>query len=207
MGDPGEIGEAARLFRSDALERLTVFSMRSFAVMWGFLLPMIAWAGWGEASAFEAAVLTASGLLFWSIFEYGMHRHVFHLEWEPAQWFVHLFHGNHHDVPNDPLRNLMPPAVSLPIAGVAWGLCLAWLGTSGTWFFLGFISGYVAYDAVHYACHQMPMRGRVAMAFKRHHMRHHHSGIPGNYGVSAPIWDRVFRTRIISLRKSKPPEG
>jgi len=99
-------------------------------------------------------------------------------------------------VPNDPLRNLMPPIVSLPVAGLVWAALVTLAGPAGNWLFLGWISGYVAYDLVHYACHQWPMKGRLARMLKTHHMRHHHLHEDGNYAITGMMWDRLFRTRI-----------
>ncbi|PTR10417.1 sterol desaturase/sphingolipid hydroxylase (fatty acid hydroxylase superfamily) [Novosphingobium sp. GV055] len=196
------IPQRIRLFRSDGLERLTLISWRTFALAWAMILPGIAWVAWGTASPLHALGLIGAGLLGWTLFEYAMHRFLFHWHVNVAavQRFVFLIHGNHHDNPNDGLRDLMPLPASLPVAGVLW--LAAWLaiGLAGSWLFLGFISGYVVYDTLHYACHQWPMRGRIAMALKRHHMRHHFVDGHGNYAVSAIFWDRVFATRINSLK-------
>jgi len=198
--DPSK--QRPRLFKSKQLENLTLFSPAAFVVTWAILLPALMWIGWGAAGPVEAVALVVLGLLVWSLFEYAMHRYLFHWsrDWRPLQWFVFLIHGNHHANPNDPLRNLMPPVVSLPIAGLVWSGCVALIGAPGTWLFLGFISGYVAYDMLHFACHQLPMRGRMAAALKRHHMRHHHVDEHGNYAILGIFWDRVFRTRIVSLK-------
>jgi len=192
-----------RLFRNERLEKLTLISARAFAIAWGFLLPFIAWMGWEAAGPIEGVGLFAAGLIVWTLFEYVMHRHLFHLELEqPAvKWLVFLIHGNHHDNPNDPLRGIMPLSVSLPIAGLIWAGCMALIGPAGTWAFLGFITGYVVYDAIHYACHQWPMRGKLAAALKRHHMRHHYVDDTRNYAISAIFWDSLFLTRITSLKK------
>ncbi len=192
-----------RLFKNERLEKLTLISARAFAIAWGFLLPFIAWIGWKSAGPLEGFGLFAAGLVVWTLFEYVMHRHLFHLELEQpaAKWLVFLIHGNHHDSPNDPLRGIMPLSVSLPIAGLIWAACVALIGRAGTWAFLGFITGYVVYDAIHYACHQFPMRGKLAAALKRHHMRHHYVDDTRNYAISAIFWDSVFRTRIASLKK------
>lgn len=192
-----------RLFKNERLEKLTLISARVFAIAWGFLLPFIAWVGWKSAGPVEGVGLFAAGLLVWTLFEYAMHRYLFHLELEQsaAKWLVFLIHGNHHDNPNDPLRGIMPLSVSLPIAALIWAACVALVGQAGTWAFLGFITGYVAYDTIHYACHQWPMRGKLGAALKRHHMRHHYVDDTRNYAISAIFWDSAFRTRITSLRK------
>ena len=58
------------------------------------------------------------GYAVWTLFEYWLHRVVFHFEPEDGigarlHWMIH---GVHHDHPNDPLRLVMPPAASIPLA-------------------------------------------------------------------------------------------
>jgi len=191
------------LFKSARLEKLTLMSTRTFVVSWALLLPAIAWVGWGSADGMQGLGLVMAGLLVWTLFEYAMHRYPFHLETRHPvlQRMVFLMHGNHHDSPNDPMRNLMPLLVSLPISAVMWGISLALLGLSGTWLFLGWMTGYVVYDLLHYACHQWPMTGRITAALKRHHMLHHHFDETGNYAITAIFWDRVFGSKITSLKR------
>lgn len=192
-----------RLFKNERLEKLTLISPRTFAFTWAVLLPLIGWVGWGTAEPATALCLVAGGLFVWTPFEYVMHRYLFHLKLDlpGVQWFVFMIHGNHHDNPNDPMRGMMPLSGSLPIAGLAWLVCLAVLGLPGTWLFLGFMIGYVTYDVIHFACHQLPMRGRLASALKRHHMRHHYVDEGGNFAISAIFWDRLLGTRIRSLKR------
>ncbi|WP_242125481.1 sterol desaturase family protein [Sphingobium sp. Sx8-8] len=180
-----------------------MISPRVFALNWAILLPLIAWVGWGRTGFWAGLGLFAAGLLIWTLFEYAMHRYLFHLkvEWPAVKWFVFLIHGNHHDNPNDPMRDMMPLSVSLPVAALVWGACLMLLGGPGTWLFLGFILGYVVYDTVHYASHQWPMRGKLASALKRHHMRHHYVDEHGNYAISAIFWDRLFGSMVRSLKR------
>lgn len=199
-----------RLFKSERLEKLTLISPRTFALSWAVMLPLIALVGWttaGERTPGPLAMagLIAGGLLVWSLFEYAMHRYLFHLESDAAvlKWFVYLIHGNHHTSPNDPLRGLMPLPVSISVGSLVWLACCVLLGRSGTWLFLGFMTGYVIYDAVHFACHQWPMHGRIGGMFKRHHMRHHYVDEGGNFAISALFWDRVFGSRIRSLRREE----
>ena len=195
-----------RLFKNEHLEQLTLISPRVFALSWGIMLPLIAIYGWRSAHNFspiKIASLIAGGLLAWTLFEYAMHRFLFHLESNKPwlKWFVHLIHGNHHVDPNDPLRGLMPLPVSISTGLLIWAACFMLLGSSGTWAFLGFMIGYVLYDVIHFACHQWPMRSRFGVMFKRHHMRHHHIDENGNFAISALFWDHVFATRIRSLKR------
>lgn len=188
------------LFRSARLERLTVISMAWFVVLWAILLPAIAVTGIVSAPTVWAPLLIAAGWLVWSLTEYILHRHVFHFEPRSAllQRAVFIIHGNHHADSNDPLRNLMPPIVSIPVGLLVWAAALAIAGPAGTWLLFGFMFGYVFYDLVHYACHQFPMKGRIGRILKTHHMRHHHLRAHGNYGITGVFWDRVFSTRIVS---------
>lgn len=203
MPAPVSSPQRIRLFKSERLEKLTLISPRTFAVSWAVLLPLIAWAGWGWASPLQALALVAVGLMAWTLFEYAMHRYLFHLDSKvkAVRWLVFLIHGNHHDSPGDPMRGLMPLPVSIGVGLLVWAACEAALGMAGTWAFLGFMSGYVIYDAVHYACHQFPMRGRIGAMLKRHHMRHHYVDDEGNFAISAIFWDRVFGSRITSLKR------
>lgn len=221
MQQPVSDTQRIRLFKNELLEKLTLLSPRVFAAVWGVLLPLIAWTGWTYTGApalhggqemihFGWTVLgsVVLGLAFWTLFEYAMHRFLFHWETNipPARWLVYLMHGNHHESPNDPLRGLMPFSVSLPVGGLIWLACVATMGPMGTWPFLGFMMGYVMYDSLHFACHQWPMRGPVGLMFKRHHMRHHHINEHANYAISALFWDRVFATRIVSLKQEETKE-
>lgn len=192
-----------RLFKSERLEKLTLMSPRVFAGTWGLLLPLIAWTGWGSATAAAGAGLALGGLLFWTLFEYAMHRYLFHLKLEQpfVQWLVFVIHGNHHENPGDPLRDLMPLSVSLPVSALMWSLSVVLFGPAGTWAFLGWITGYVFYDAIHYACHHHEMRSKLGAALKRHHMRHHHIDDAGNFAISAIFWDRVLNSHITSLKR------
>ena len=186
------------LFENPILEKFTLVSVGLFAVIWGVVLPLVAFAGWGEVPFLTAAALAICGVLGWSLFEYIAHRYLFHWDakWLPARQLVFAVHGNHHIQPTDDLRNLMPPIVSLPVAGLIWALFYGVAGDAGTWVVFGFLVGYVAYDLTHYACHQWKMRGRIGKIMKRHHMRHHFISEDGNFGVTTPLWDRVFRTQI-----------
>ena len=196
------VRERTRLFESPVLEALTVISAPTFIALWGVLLPGVLISAIFFAPTYWAPVLIIVGALGWSFTEYALHRYVFHFEArsERVKNWIFIIHGNHHGDPNDPLRNLMPPVVSLPVAALIWFLAVSAMGPAGTWVFFGFISGYVAYDLVHYACHQWPMKGRIGRLLKVHHMRHHHLRVRGNYAITGMAWDRLLATRIGSVR-------
>lgn len=203
MNQPENNTKRLILFENAFLEKLTVISARWFIVCWAILLPLIGLAGWGAVSPLAGLGLIVLGLLGWSLFEYAAHRYLFHWETEssPTKQIVFVIHGNHHVQPRDLLRNLMPPIVSVPVGLVIWVLLYAIVGSAGTWILLGFMTGYAAYDLTHYACHQWPMRSRLGRLLKRHHMRHHFTDNEGNFAITAVFWDRVFGSRIESVRR------
>lgn len=191
-----------RLFRDDRLEALTMVTPRAFAVTWVAVLAFALYESWGTAGIVASAALVLLGLVIWTLFEYAMHRFLFHMKLQSdfGQWIVFLTHGNHHAAPVDRYRNLMPPLVSIGILGTVWCVFLLLIGPAGSALFLGFAIGYVVYDVVHFACHQFPMRGPLLGRLRRHHIRHHFGKREGNYAITAIFWDRVFRTSIPAKR-------
>ena len=163
--------------------------------------------GWGVARAgfLNGVALVAGGYAVWTLTEYWLHRVVFHFE--PKQGIgarLHwMIHGVHHDHPNDPLRLVMPPSASVPLALAFAGLF--WLVLGGHWwmpFTAGFLAGYLAYDMIHYHVHHHKPRTRVGRTLRELHMRHHFQDHTRGFGVSAPFWDYVFGTRL--LRRTVP---
>jgi dihydroceramide fatty acyl 2-hydroxylase len=141
--------------------------------------------------------LLLGGYFFWTLTEYWMHRLIFHFEPEDGigarlHWIIH---GVHHDHPNDPMRLVMPPSVSVPLALGFFGLFVLVLGTPAAHLFAaGFLAGYLIYDMTHYHLHHHKPRTRLGKVFRELHMRHHFQDDTRGFGVSAPFWDYVFRT-------------
>lgn len=147
-----------------------------------------------------------SGTLLWTLTEYIGHRFVFHYEPKSdfGQYMHHLIHRVHHDYPNDSRRLVMPPVVSIPLAFFFYGLFRIMLGDAyGLPFFAGFVFGYLCYDMIHYATHHFPMKSRLGLWLKHHHIRHHYQNEQLGFGVSSPLWDYVFGTT--HPKKQKAP--
>ena len=107
-----------------------------------------------------------------------------------------MVHGVHHDHPNDPMRLVMPPSVSVPLALGFYGLFhLVIGGQEADLVACGFLAGYLAYDMIHYHVHHHRPRTRVGRRLRELHMRHHFQDDESGFGVSAPYWDRVFGTQ------------
>jgi len=154
---------------------------------------------WGLASVSLPAMvaLAVGGYLLWTLFEYWLHRVVFHFEPEDGlgarmHWIIH---GVHHDHPNDPLRLVMPPAVSVPLGLVVFGVIYLIFGASyAPGIGAGFFAGYLIYDMTHYYTHHFRPRGRLGRVLRERHMRHHFQDETRGFGISAPYWDEVFGT-------------
>jgi dihydroceramide fatty acyl 2-hydroxylase len=153
--------------------------------------------GMGRAGTLAAVALALGGYVFWTLTEYWMHRIVFHFEPEEGlgaklHWIIH---GVHHDHPNDRMRLVMPPSVSVPLAALF--LLLFWAVLGSLWapaFGGGFLAGYLIYDMTHYHVHHHTPRTRAGRRLRELHMRHHFQDDTRGFGVSAPWWDFVFGT-------------
>ena len=185
------------MFESRFLDRFSRVHPAVPVLLFGPAIVLLLVESLGRLPALEALAAVAAGYLFWTLVEYWMHRVVFHFEPERGigarlHWIIH---GVHHDHPNDPRRLVMPPSVSLPLAGLfLLGFVLA-LGTS--WALAvgaGFFAGYLAYDMTHYWLHHGRPPGRVGQLLRERHMRHHFQDHTRGFGVSAPYWDLVFGT-------------
>jgi len=145
----------------------------------------------------QALALVVGGYFFWTLAEYWIHRVIFHFEPDRGigarlHWMVH---GVHHDHPNDPLRLVMPPAASIPLALIFYALFYVVLGADrATAFGCGFLLGYLIYDELHYHLHHHMPRTAAGRWLRELHMRHHFQDDERGYGISAPYWDRVFGT-------------
>ena len=150
-----------------------------------------------RAGIWTSLALAAGGYLFWTLAEYWIHRVIFHFEPEQGvgarlHWMIH---GVHHDHPNDPLRLVMPPAASIPLALVFYALFVVVLGGDRAYAFgAGFLGGYLFYDMIHYHLHHHSPRTRLGKWLRELHMRHHFQDDERGFGISAPYWDRVFGT-------------
>jgi dihydroceramide fatty acyl 2-hydroxylase len=150
-----------------------------------------------RATGLQIGGLVLAGYVFWTLSEYWIHRAIFHFEPEDGLGarFHWIIHGVHHDHPNDPLRLVMPPSVSVPLSAL---FCLGFWAVLGTpWWYAfaaGFFAGYLVYDMAHYHLHHHRPRTRVGRRMRELHMRHHFQDETAGFGISAPYWDRVFGT-------------
>jgi sterol desaturase/sphingolipid hydroxylase (fatty acid hydroxylase superfamily) len=186
-----------RMFESNLLDKLSRVHpavppvLFTPAILFGLVYGIV------KGSGALTPVWLLGGYLFWTLTEYWLHRIVFHFEPEKGigarlHWIIH---GVHHDHPNDPMRLVMPPSVSVPLSAL---FVLGFYAVLGSPAFLpfsaGFLAGYLLYDMLHYHMHHHRPTTAVGKRLRELHMRHHFQNHERGYGVSAPFWDHVFGT-------------
>ena len=144
------------MFESDVLDRLSASTRRIPAIIFGPIIIALFVVGARELTTAGTLGLIVAGWLLWTLTEYWLRRLVFHFEPEegPGARLHWIIHGVHHDHPNDPLRLVMPPSVSVPLAAAFYGLFMFAMGTpAANMFAAGFLFGYLVYDMTHYHVH------------------------------------------------------
>lgn len=161
------------------------------ALLFGFAL--------SQVDAGQVILLMIAGGLLWTLFEYCMHRFLFHLPGNSRamKHFHYIVHGMHHAHSTDPLRVIFPPFLSI-FTGILVGgiLFLLFPIPVALGLYAGFILGYIWYEFIHYADHHIKWKVSLLKRLKRHHLLHHHStAYKGkNFGVTTSLWDKVFKT-------------
>jgi sterol desaturase/sphingolipid hydroxylase (fatty acid hydroxylase superfamily) len=189
--------ETVRMFKNDFLNKL---SHIHYSVPLFIFIPVIGYFLYKAIAIFHLGILPiigyfALGVFIWTLTEYVMHRWVFH--WMPPGKIgarLHfIFHGVHHDYPSDSKRLVMVPTVSIPLSALFYFMFKVILGaTLVAPFFVGFLTGYLFYDMVHYAIHHYNFKSKFWLNIKHHHMLHHYKEMDRGYGVSSKLWDYVF---------------
>jgi sterol desaturase/sphingolipid hydroxylase (fatty acid hydroxylase superfamily) len=194
--------ESIRMFKNGFLESL---SKVSFFVPLIVFVPVIVFLFWKclidlDMNALYFAGYVFSGLFVWTFAEYILHRFVFHF-YPESSWGkrIHfIFHGVHHDYPNDAKRLVMPPSASIPLALLFFFIFDLILPSNVVYpFFLGFITGYLIYDMTHYALHHANFKNPFWKKLKQHHMLHHYSDSTRGYGVSSDFWDNILGSKFL----------
>jgi dihydroceramide fatty acyl 2-hydroxylase len=126
-----------------------------------------------------------TGLFLWSLLEYGIHRFAFH---------GFLPHYQHHEDPKDTEYIVSPLWLS---GGTSLALWVVMRVPAGSWARSGLtvaaiIAGYLVYEAVHLRIHSNEPGGRLLRALRKRHYYHHFADERYCYGVTTPVWDRVF---------------
>ena len=151
--------------------------------------------------------LLTIGLVSWSLFEYVMHRFVFHYDARSRLGRKFLYHAHvaHHENPVAKSQITSSLIMCLPIGAAYW--LLAWVATgsavTASWLFIGLAAGFFSYKWVHFQCHHRRSRLRLLRYLRHYHLLHHHKTPELRFGVTSPLFDLVFGTfRAPSQRPS-----
>lgn len=188
------------MFESDFLERFS----RVHPLMPAFLYLPVAGLSVYVALAMKQVSLgrllleLAGGYFFWTLFEYWLHRLVFHLPviGPKTARIGFIIHGVHHDYPWDESRLVIPTPASLGLCVLTYFAFRGALGSEAMYGpFAGFVLGYVIYDEVHWYVHAYQPTTRIGRWLRREHFLHHFKEPTSRFGVSCPWLDAVFGTR------------
>ena len=192
-----QLKASPRMFESDLLDKLSRVHPAVPPLLFGPVIVFMIVEGVIQGAGWATPAWMLGGYLVWTLTEYWLHRLVFHFEPDNAlgarlHWIIH---GVHHDHPNDPMRLVMPPSVSIPLASLFVLAFYLVIGVPGFLpFGAGFLSGYLFYDMLHYHVHHHRPKTALGKRLRELHMRHHFQNHERAYGVSAPFWDYVFGT-------------
>ena len=157
------------------------------------------------SSALPIAVASVAGMLVWTFSEYVLHRWFHTARGANLASREHLVHHARRRYVVNGLSwlawagVLLVGLVALPL--VVWILFPLPVAVA---FGVGWVVAYFAYEYVHAANHLWPPRTAYGRWARRSHF-HHHFGAPlRNFGVTSPVWDRVFRTYDVPTQVTVP---
>ncbi len=126
-----------------------------------------------------------AGLLTWTFLEYAIHGWMGH---RFATFVTPLHHVHHRDLRAVFALGAWLPALLPLVIGAARGAC-GW-----TIFYGGILAGFAAYEVLHYRMHFRAPICRAEARMRTRHLIHHYCAPALFFGVTTPLWDRVFRT-------------
>ena len=187
-----------KMFENPVLDKLTTTHAAIPITM--LILFGIAFLWWGMNHTLLTAGsylwLIPVGMLSWTLFEYLMHKHLYHML--PTNkikgWIQYNMHGLHHEYPKDKSRLAMPPLMIILIAFLFLGVFRLLMGDYAFGFTPGFLFGYAGYLSVHYIVHAYPPPKNGFKVLWINHSIHHYKDPDVAFGVSSPLWDHVFGT-------------
>lgn len=141
---------------------------------------------------FAQIAIFAAGLLGWTFLEYAIHGWLSHR----LHTFATPLHAAHHRNPHAVFALGAWPAAAAAAAALVLGLGLGAVSV----FYLGLLSGFAAYEAIHYRLHFARPRNRWEASLRRHHLAHHLEDSGRCFGVTTRLWDRVFGTDLPAVR-------
>ena len=189
--------EQIKVFANPLLNRLTQTSLALVIIVYVPIF-MIMLYGTLEVNFIYAIPLFLLGILGWTITEYLIHRFIFHSIYFQTKFtrFYLIIHGIHHETPLDKNRLVVPLYVSLPLSAIIYFGYRYFMGAYADPLFAGFILGYLDYDITHYRIHHFQPKTALGKKLRTYHFAHHFKDNRFNFGVSSPLWDGVFASKI-----------
>ncbi|MDX2190223.1 MAG: sterol desaturase family protein [Bacteroidota bacterium] len=193
--------ESVRMFRDAFLDKI---SRVHFSVPLYLYVPVILICIYRAFFIFQTNFfvfigLVVIGFFLWTFTEYNLHRFIFHYQpkSEIGKRLHFITHGVHHDYPNDSMRLVMVPAISMPLCVIFYTIFFILFGANLVdSFFVGYVIGYLFYDLSHYALHHANFKNKFWQQLKQNHMKHHYMEPDRGYGVSTTFWDHVYQSRF-----------
>ncbi|MBW2527465.1 MAG: sterol desaturase family protein [Deltaproteobacteria bacterium] len=197
--------EGIPLYRTPFVERFFGRAHPITPILWfGPLISYGLYTGFAAGRPGATLGWFAAGVLIWTLFEYLLHRFLFHLipRTDQAKRSAFLMHGYHHEFPRDPMRLVAPPVMSWPLGALFAVAYYLLLGAPDCWqLYAGTAAGYVAYDWIHFYTHHFRPRRGIGRWIRRYHLSHHFRDKTSHFGISSPLWDLVFGTFRANQRK------
>lgn len=137
-----------------------------------------------------SVILIIAGYVVWTVFEYSLHRWIFHGPLIKQHWM-------HHTKPTEYIG--APSYISigafLLVSTVSWVFFSIPVVAA---LMLGFVAGYLYYLFIHTLTHQWTIpRNNVFYNICSQHRRHHDYAA-GNYGITTGLWDRFLNSNLKS---------
>jgi hypothetical protein len=135
----------------------------------------------------------ATGAAGWTLLEYGLHRFAMHVP--RGRGLASREHLEHHaqvtyfsPASKKALSAAVTTAIAYPVTARLAGRGRALAFTTGL------VGAYLGYEVAHRRTHTHPPTNRYARWARRNHLRHHFGAPMRNFGVTVPVWDRIFGT-------------
>jgi len=137
-------------------------------------------------------LIFVAGLFAWTLVEYVIHGVLAHAH----RTFVTPLHNEHHVDPRAvfAMRAYIPTAVVLIVLVTIFGMA------PGMIFLFGIVAGFAIYEFVHYRIHFATPSIALEARLRARHLAHHLREPDAIFGVTTPIWDRVFGTEPDPVR-------
>ena len=143
------------------------------------------------------------GAAAWTLLEYLLHRYAFHGAFPRSPGARE--HRQHHARVDyfapwwqKAIAAVLVTAILLSLLAQIVGMRPAFAGT------LGFVAMYLLYEVLHRRAHTHPPKGPYGRWLRRNHFAHHFINPRMAQGVTTPVWDYLFGTRLTFDRVPVP---